>query len=53
MQNIINRKKIFVNAFLLKSNVSYVLFRTGATPFYSLSDTTLSAVPSVVLLCWF
>ena len=23
------------------------------TPFFSLSDTTLSVVPNVVLLCWF
>ena len=53
MQNITNRKRSFANAFLLKNNVSCVRFRTGGTPFFSLSDTILSVVPSVVLLCWF
>jgi hypothetical protein len=53
MQNITNRKRNFVNVFLLKNNVSCVLFRIGSTPSFSLSDTTLSVVPNVVLLCWF
>lgn len=53
MQNIINRKRISVNVFLPKNNVSCILSRTGGTPFFSLSDTTLSAVPNVALLCWF
>ena len=53
MPNIINRKRISVNVFLLKNNISCVLSRTGGTPFFSLSDTTLSAVPNVALLCWF
>ena len=52
-QNIISRKRISVNVFLLKNNVSCVLFRTGGNPFCSLSDMTLSVVPNVVLLCWF
>ena len=53
MQNITNRKRNFVNVFLLKNNVSCVLFRIGSTPSFSLSDATLSVVPNVVLLCWF
>lgn len=47
------QEKSSVDVFLPKNNVSYVLFRTGGNPFCSLSDTTLSVVPSVVLLCWF
>ncbi|MCI7275773.1 MAG: hypothetical protein MR529_06105, partial [Cuneatibacter sp.] len=53
MQNIINRKRISENEFLLKNNVACILSRTGGTPFFSLSDTTLSAGPNVALLCWF
>ena len=52
-ENITNRKRNFVNVFLLKNNVSCVLFRIGSTPSFSLSDATLSVVPNVVLLCWF
>ena len=53
MPNIINRKRSSVNVFLLKNNVSYVLFRTGAIPFFFLLDMTRSVALNVALLCWF